>query len=88
MSPQSSKGQEEGPRDLLASQITAVPSNPCKVRECLVLEAISVHMESKRVVRTGQQGFTEGKSCLTNLVAFCDESTCFDEGRNSGWCLP
>lgn len=67
MSSQSSNRQEEGPRELLASQ---PPSNPCQVRECLILEAICVHREDKKMIRSSQQGFTEEKSCLTNLIAF------------------
>ncbi|PKU30014.1 rna-directed dna polymerase from mobile element jockey- hypothetical protein [Limosa lapponica baueri] len=37
-------------------------------------EVISKHMEEKKAIRS-QHGFTKGKSCLTNLIAFYDGMT-------------
>ena len=39
--------------------------------EHLFLDAISKQLEEK-VIRSSQHGFTKGKSCLTNQIAFCD----------------
>ncbi|PKU45566.1 rna-directed dna polymerase from mobile element jockey-like [Limosa lapponica baueri] len=50
--------------------------------ECLILDVISKHLEEKKAIRSSQHGFTKGKSCLTNLVAFYDGMTGWiDEGR-------
>ncbi|GAB0181272.1 mitochondrial enolase superfamily member 1 [Grus japonensis] len=50
--------------------------------EQLILEVISKHVEEKKVFGRGQHGFTKGKSCLTNLIAFYDGVTGWvDEGR-------
>lgn len=49
---------------------------PEETMEQALMEAISRYMKGKKVTGNSQYGFTKGKSHLTNLTAFYDDTIC------------
>ncbi|GAB0177176.1 mitochondrial enolase superfamily member 1 [Grus japonensis] len=74
------KGKKDHPWNYRPASFTLIP---VKVMEQLILEIISKHIKEKKVIRNCQHRFTKGKSCLSNLITFCDDMTSLvDEGRS------
>ncbi|GAB0204519.1 mitochondrial enolase superfamily member 1 [Grus japonensis] len=76
---QTLEGKKEDPGNYRPVSLIFVPG---EVMEQLILGVINKHVEEKKVIGSGQHGFTKGKPHLTNLIAFCDGMTVWvDEGR-------
>jgi len=74
------KCKKEDPGNYRTVSLTSIPG---KVMEQLIVEVIIQQVEEEKVIRSSEHGFTKGKSCLTNLIAFHDGVTDWvDEGRD------
>ncbi|KAK4819994.1 hypothetical protein QYF61_017373 [Mycteria americana] len=73
------KGWKENPGNYRPVSLTLVPG---KVMEQIILSAITQHIQYNQVIRPSQHGFMKGRSCLTDVISFCDKMThLVDEGK-------
>ncbi|KAM6037452.1 optineurin-like [Chlamydotis macqueenii] len=67
--------QAPAAKQLQIDEMKQIIANYLLLTEQLILEIISRHMKDRKVIRNSQNGFTKGKSGLTNLIAFYNEVT-------------
>lgn len=60
---------------MLVDRLVSLILIPGKVIEEITVSTISKHMKNKKVVRSSQYGFSKGKSCLANQIAFHKKMT-------------
>lgn len=66
-------------RELKVSHFTSMLN---VIMEQACFKTVLRHRENNEVICDSRHGSTKGKSCLTNLVAFCDRVTAVaDKGR-------
>ncbi|GAB0207546.1 mitochondrial enolase superfamily member 1 [Grus japonensis] len=73
------KGWKEDPGNYRPVSLISVPG---KIMEQFILRALTRHVQDNQGIRPSQHGFMKGRSCLTNLISFCDQVTRLaDEGK-------
>ena len=55
----------------------------CKLCEMIIKDAIVVHLEKFKLLLESQHGFRKGRSCLSNLLTFLDQITCWLDNGDS-----
>ncbi|KAK4831696.1 hypothetical protein QYF61_018748 [Mycteria americana] len=78
VTPSFKKGKKEEPGNYKLVTLTLIPG---KMTEQLILETISSHLKDKKMIWSSQHGFTQGRSCLTNLVTYDEMTGLVEEGR-------
>ena len=72
------KGARSAPGNYRPVSLTCVL---CKVMESLMKDVIVEHLTKNSLIRSRQNGFTTGRSCLTNLLEYMEElSSLVDDG--------
>ena len=79
VSPLFKKGKRDAPENYRPVSLTSIIG---KILESIIKDRIVNHLDKFSLINTSQHGFTQGKSCLTNLLDFFETVTKnLDEGR-------
>ena len=73
------KGQKDDPDSYRPISLTSVPG---KVMEWIILGSIMDQLKVNQGIMPSQHGFTNGRSCLTNLISFYDKATPLEDESN------
>jgi len=71
------KGWKEDHENYRHVSLTLVPG---KIMERLILSALTGYVKDNQGIRPSQHRFMKGRSCLTNLMSFCDQVTRLVDG--------
>jgi len=74
------KGWKEDPGNYRPVSLTSVPG---KVMERFILSALTGHVKDNQGIRPSQHGFLKSRSCLTNLISFCNKVTRLVDDRRA-----
>ncbi|XP_072705492.1 uncharacterized protein [Ciconia boyciana] len=70
VTPIDKKGREEDPGNYRPVSLTSAPG---KIMQRFILSALNRHVQANQGFRPSQHGFTQGRSCLTNLISSYDQ---------------
>ncbi|KAK4816123.1 hypothetical protein QYF61_011359 [Mycteria americana] len=74
------KGQQEDLGNYRPVSLTSVPG---KIVEWFILSVLNRHVQANQGIRPSHHGFMKGRSCLTNLIFFCNQLA-----AGHKWCSP
>ncbi|PKU38337.1 rna-directed dna polymerase from mobile element jockey-like [Limosa lapponica baueri] len=74
------KSRKEDPGNYRPVSLTLVLG---KIMEKIILSELSRQVQDSQGIRASQHGFMKGRSCLTNLISFCDHVTHLLDARKA-----
>ena len=67
---------KKGSRQSVANyRPVSLTSVVCKLLESIIRGSVTEHLNKYSLLNKSQHGFTSQRSCLTNLLEFCDDVT-------------
>ena len=72
VSPLFKKGKKDKPENYRPVSLTSIIG---KILESIIKDSLVKHLDTHKLIRNSQHGFTKGKSCLTNILSFMESVT-------------